>query len=91
MGDTCSLDHWTFESGQIVIDKAGNEGLNLAALIIAAEMQVEHKFWFHLCGGDKDTYRWAFRALGLQWGESPRWMSALGFLNGFEGGRFCGQ
>ena len=39
VGDTCTLDHWTFESGQIVVDKAGNDGLNYAALLIAAYMQ----------------------------------------------------
>ena len=41
VGDTCDMDHWTFESGQIVIDKAGNGGLNLVALHIAAYMQRE--------------------------------------------------
>lgn len=91
VGETCTLDSFTFESGQIVIDKAGNGGLNLAALLIAAEMQADRDFWFHMCGGDKDTFRWAFRILGIEFGESPRWMSALGFLNTYEGGRFCGQ
>lgn len=91
MGKPCSLHSWTFESGQIVIDKAGNNGLNLAALLIAAEMQGEREFWFHMCGGDKDTFRWGFEILGLKFGESPRWMSALGVENAFESGRFCGQ
>ncbi|KAK8870047.1 hypothetical protein IAR55_000617 [Kwoniella newhampshirensis] len=44
-----------------------------------------------MCGGDKDTFRWAFRALGLEFGVSPRWMSALGIANGFDNGRFCGH
>ncbi|WVQ70433.1 uncharacterized protein L199_008660 [Kwoniella botswanensis] len=91
VGDTCSLDLWTFESGQIVIDKAGNSGLNLVALIIASEMMNEREFWFHMCGGDKDTFRWAFRILDIPFGVSPRWMSALGVKNGYEGGRFCGH
>ncbi|WVQ77944.1 hypothetical protein IAT38_000024 [Cryptococcus sp. DSM 104549] len=91
IGDTCSLDLWTFESGQIVIDKAGNEGMNYAALIVAAGMMRDRDFWFRMCGGDKDTFRWAFRALGLDFGVSPRWMSALGVKNGFENDRFCGH
>ncbi len=74
-----------------MIDKAGNGGLNLAALLIAAGMQGEREFWFRMSGGDKDTFRWGFRALGLEWGEPPRWLSALGFLNSYDGGRFCGQ
>jgi len=65
--------------------------MNLAALLIASEMQHERDFWFHMCGGDKDTFRWGFEMLGLDYGESPRWMSALGLLNPWEGGRFCGQ
>ncbi|KAG9033730.1 hypothetical protein FRB95_014417 [Tulasnella sp. JGI-2019a] len=94
IGDQCTLDHWTFESGQIVIDKAGNDGLNLAALWIASGMMDSGKdgrdFWFKMCGGDKDTFRWAFRSLGIEWGSPPRWMSALGGLSEV-GGRFCGH
>ncbi|TYJ53112.1 hypothetical protein B9479_006234 [Cryptococcus floricola] len=91
IGDTCSQDLFTFESGQIVIDKAGNEGLNMAALVIAAGMMRDREFWFRMCGGDKDTFRWAFRVLGLEFGVAPRWMGAVGIENGFEGGRFCGH
>ncbi|WWD15658.1 hypothetical protein CI109_100080 [Kwoniella shandongensis] len=91
IGDSCSLDLWTFESGQIVIDKAGNNGLNFAALVIAAGMMNDREFWFHMCGGDKDTFRWAFRALGLDFGVSPRWMSTVGIKNSYDGGRFCGH
>ncbi|OCF31451.1 hypothetical protein I316_06853 [Kwoniella heveanensis BCC8398] len=91
VGETCSLDDWTFESGQIVIDKAGNNGLNLAALVIASGMMEDREFWFHMCGGDKDTFRWAFRALDIEFAVSPRWMSALGIKNAYENGRFCGH
>ncbi|WVR04936.1 hypothetical protein IAU60_001948 [Kwoniella sp. DSM 27419] len=44
-----------------------------------------------MCGGDKDTFRWAFRALDIDFGVSPRWMSALGMHNSFENNRFCGH
>lgn len=43
-------------AGQIVIKKTGNSGLNLAALHIAAHMQLEHPFYFKLSDGDKDTF-----------------------------------
>lgn len=91
VGDTCSLKEWTFESGQIVLDKRGNGGLNLAALWLAAGMLLHHDFWFKLCGGDKDTFRWAFRILDIPYTPAPRWLSALGFLNEYEDNRFCGQ
>jgi alpha 1,2-mannosyltransferase len=38
VGEDCTLDYFTFESGQIVIDKRGNGGLNLAALWLASGM-----------------------------------------------------
>lgn len=91
VGDTCSLKEWTFESGQIVLDKRGNGGLNVAALWLAAGMMRHHDFWFKLCGGDKDTFRWAFRMLDIPYAAAPRWLSALGILNHMEGDRFCGQ
>ncbi|KAL1406138.1 hypothetical protein Q8F55_007821 [Vanrija albida] len=91
VGEPCTLDQWTFESGQIVVDKRGNDGLNLAALWIAAGMMDDREWWFKMCGGDKDTYRWAWRVLDIPYATSPRWMSALGFLNPHEGGRFCGH
>ncbi|WOO83646.1 Alpha-1,2-mannosyltransferase MNN2 [Vanrija pseudolonga] len=91
VGEACTLDQWTFESGQIVVDKRGNDGLNLAALWLAAGMMDDRDWWFRMCGGDKDTYRWAWRVLDIPYATSPRWMSALGFLNPHEGGRFCGH
>lgn len=91
VGDTCTFKEYSFESGQIVIDKRGNAGLNLAALWIAAGMLHNNDFWFKMCGGDKDTFRWAFRALDIPYATSPRWLSALGILNKFDNDRFCGQ
>lgn len=46
----------TSYSGQILISKSGNNGLNLAALHVAAHMQLEHQFYFRLSEGDKDTF-----------------------------------
>ena len=64
MGKQCYFDDWELETGQIVISKTGNGGLNLAALHIAAHMQAEHPFYFKLSDGDKDTFRYGFWALG---------------------------
>ncbi|ORX39591.1 mannosyltransferase putative-domain-containing protein [Kockovaella imperatae] len=91
VGQQCTLDHWTIESGQLVVDKGGNHGLNYAALLIAAYMQRSHEFWFHMAGGDKDTFRWAFEILGLTWAHPSRWMSSLGMLNDWDADRFCGH
>lgn len=89
IGEPCTFDEWTFESGQIVFDKGGNGGLNLAALWLATGMMADDSFWFKLCGGDKDTFRWAFRALDIPYARSPRWLSALGYLQ--DSGAFCGH
>lgn len=59
--------------------------------MIAAEMQNDRGFWFKMCGGDKDTFRWAFRILGLEWSDSPVFMGIAGYHNEFENGDFCGQ
>ncbi|BEI83087.1 hypothetical protein CcaverHIS002_0309550 [Cutaneotrichosporon cavernicola] len=91
VGDTCTLKEWTFESGQIVFDKRGNDGNNLAALWIAAAMLDKNDFWYGLCGGDKDTYRWAFRMLDIPYAPAPRWVSALGIQNEFDNNKFCGH
>ncbi|KLT41430.1 hypothetical protein CC85DRAFT_247698 [Cutaneotrichosporon oleaginosum] len=91
VGDTCHLREWTFESGQIVLDKRGNSGNNLAALWLAAGMLEQQDFYFTMCGGDKDTFRWAFRMLDLAYAPAPRWLSALGILNEFDDNRFCGH
>lgn len=88
VGEQCTLDDWTFESGQMVIDKSGNRGLNLAALWLAAAMMDDRDFWFKMCGGDKDTFRWAWRMLDLDFGRSPRWHSSVGFV---EKEGYCGQ
>lgn len=52
-----------FETGQILINKSGNDGLNLAALHVAMHMQLEHEFYFSLSGGDKDTFVRHFTSL----------------------------
>ncbi|CEL63889.1 hypothetical protein RSOLAG1IB_05654 [Rhizoctonia solani AG-1 IB] len=87
LGVACNYDWWELESGQILIDKRGNGGLNLAALHVAVHMAHEQSFYYMLSGGDKDTFRYAFWALGLDYTPAPRWLSSIGSETG---GRFCG-
>ncbi|KAK2596890.1 hypothetical protein N8I77_012776 [Diaporthe amygdali] len=77
---------WELDSGQILISKSGNDGLNLAALYLAQYMAEEGDFWFS--GGDKDTFRYAFLALGITYTPAPRWLSLLG--NRDPRDNFCG-
>ncbi|KAJ1309263.1 hypothetical protein OPQ81_004927 [Rhizoctonia solani] len=87
LGVVCNYNRWELESGQILIDKRGSGGLNVAALHVAVHMAHEQSFYYKLSGGDKDTFRYAFWALGLDYTPAPRWLSSLGNENG---GRFCG-
>ncbi|KAJ7141218.1 hypothetical protein C8R44DRAFT_866853 [Mycena epipterygia] len=79
----------TTANGQILIDKRGNDGLNLAALHVAVHMVHEQLFYYSLSEGDEDTFRYAFWALGpAGTGLYPR---ATVVLHGKKvGDRFCG-
>ena len=90
MGEQCSLQTWTFESGQILLDKSAH--LVLAALYIVEHMLKDQDEWFKYCGGDKDTFRWAWRALDLPWTDPGAWMATVGWEVERHGrNRFCGQ
>lgn len=52
----CKREDWQLDSGQILIDKRGQQGLNLAALLAALEMQKDFDFWFKLSGGVGHTF-----------------------------------
>lgn len=47
----CRRNEWQLDSGQVLIDKRGQNGMNLAALLAAAKMQEDHSFWFKISGG----------------------------------------
>jgi hypothetical protein len=51
--DLMKLVYWT---GQIVFDKRGNNGLNLAALHLANHMMTNPDMYGFLSYGDKDTF-----------------------------------
>jgi alpha 1,2-mannosyltransferase len=59
MGIDCT-NEYEQESGQMVIRK----NLKWEALNLATFMQVNNDLYFELIAGDKDTFRFAWRALG---------------------------
>lgn len=56
LGRPCSDIHWPAEAGQMVFDKRGNNGLNLAVLHLSAHMMDEEDMYGQLGYGDKDTF-----------------------------------
>jgi hypothetical protein len=57
-GLPCRRNEWQLDSGQVLIDKRGQNGMNLAALIAAARMQEDHAFWFRISGGVSQPPYW---------------------------------
>ncbi|KAM0753103.1 hypothetical protein T439DRAFT_346775 [Meredithblackwellia eburnea MCA 4105] len=88
----CNATEWQAESGQILVNKRGQGGLNLVALLIAEAMQLRHQFWFKLSGGDKDTFRYAFYVLGIPYTRAPHWVASVGALvPPYNYHHFCGH
>lgn len=56
LGRTCSDNEWPAESGQVMFDKSGNSGLNLAVLHLSNHMMDNQDMYGFLSYGDKDTY-----------------------------------
>lgn len=56
LGRDCSDEHWPAEAGQIVFDKRGNNGLNLAVLHLSNHMMANEEMYGFLSYGDKDTF-----------------------------------
>ncbi|KAG0144953.1 hypothetical protein CROQUDRAFT_108127 [Cronartium quercuum f. sp. fusiforme G11] len=80
-GQTCIPQDWQIDSGQILVDKSAQRGLVFGALLLAAQMQLNHDFWFQISEGDKDTFRYALYALQLPWTRAPHWLSSAGAYN----------
>ncbi|GMK55928.1 hypothetical protein CspeluHIS016_0209840 [Cutaneotrichosporon spelunceum] len=95
LGRTCSDEQWPAESGQVVFDKSGNKGLNLAVLHLSNHMMDNSDMYGNLGYGDKDTYRYAFYALGLDYQQAPRLFSSVGGYQRQDGTSspdyFCGH
>ncbi|WVR09404.1 hypothetical protein IAU60_006471 [Kwoniella sp. DSM 27419] len=94
VGKTCTDNHWPAEAGQVLFDKRGNNGLNLAILHLSNHMMQNPDMYGHLSYGDKDTFRYSFYALGLPYQQAPKiFASAGGYQT--QGGEssldFCGH
>ncbi|GAA6064395.1 hypothetical protein JCM10212_004234 [Sporobolomyces blumeae] len=91
----CSPSHWQAETGQLLIDKRSRKGLNGAVMQVVREMARESRFWFHMSGGDKDLFRFAFYFLRLEYAMAPHYPSSVGSLlpttQVYKGHVFCGQ
>ncbi|GAA6001573.1 hypothetical protein JCM10207_006731 [Rhodosporidiobolus poonsookiae] len=89
----CDPAHMQAETGQLLVNKRARGGLNLVALEVARAMQEDSRFWFHLSGGDKDTFRYAFYFLSLPFTLAPHYPSALGgpLASPSSGHTFCGH
>ncbi|GAA5833828.1 hypothetical protein JCM9279_001636 [Rhodotorula babjevae] len=97
LGTPCSpAAAWQAESGQVLVDKRAQRGLNLVALEVARAMMRDEAFWFRLSGGDKDLFRYAFLFLSLPFRVAPHFPSALGGpllapAHALKGHTFCGH
>jgi len=83
MGVDCA-DEWEQEAGQIVVDKTRH----WRALHLAHYLNLNFEFYFHLINGDKDTFRFAWKALNSSMAWPKRYLAAGGFE---YQGRFCGH
>jgi alpha 1,2-mannosyltransferase len=93
IGEPCGGD-WAQETGQVLFDRTGNFGWNQAVLLLADRMQTQGDFWYHFSYGDKDTWGYAFKVLGLPTPTSGRSYSPLGGYidrNGTRQEQFCGH
>ncbi|KAI9016555.1 mannosyltransferase putative-domain-containing protein [Phycomyces nitens] len=77
-------DEWEQESGQIVVNKAKS----WLPLQLAWYMQSNYEIYFQLLNGDKDTFQYAWKALGAPFYMVPTF---LGMGGGMVQGRFCGH
>ena len=78
LGFDCDAEEFTAETGQILVNREAQGGLNQAALLAAEAMQRDSSFWFKLSMGDKDTFRYAWKFLGLSYAAAPHLFSAAG-------------
>ena len=78
VGRYCSDEHWPAEAGQLLFDKRANNGLNLAVLHLANHMQTQQDMYGQMMYGDKDTFRFAFYALGLDYQMATKMFASAG-------------
>lgn len=78
------VDTWEQESGQIVVDKARH----WIPLQLSWFMQYFHEVYFRLLNGDKDTFQYAWRALGAPFHRIETFVGMGGLM---LNGTFCGH
>ncbi|KAJ9126143.1 hypothetical protein QFC24_002416 [Naganishia onofrii] len=79
---------------QVIFDKRGNDGLNLAVLHLANHMITNPDMYGFLGYGDKDLFRYSFYALGLPYQQAPKIFATTGGYqtqNGDDSIDFCGH
>eukprot|EP00898_Chlorokybus_atmophyticus_P006472 jgi/Chlat1/6826/Chrsp51S06516 len=89
MWEICNLtctEEWEFETGQMVLDKVRN----WRPMQLAMYMQTNKDLYFRLVWGDKDTFRFAWRALRVEYFFNPYWITLVGNL-WTANNRFCGH
>ncbi len=72
----CDPEEYTAETGQLLVNREAQGGMNQAALLAAEAMQRQSDFWFRLSMGDKDTFHYAWKFLGLPYTPAPHLFSA---------------
>ncbi|KAG0163950.1 hypothetical protein DFQ30_010739, partial [Apophysomyces sp. BC1015] len=82
LGIQCQ-DEWEQESGQMVIDKYRSWG----PLQLAWYMQAHYEVYFQFLNGDKDTFKYAWKALGQAYHMVPTFLGMAGTMRE----RFCGH
>lgn len=82
------LDEFEFESGQMVLDKTRV----WPALSLAWYMNNQSAVYYQLLHGDKDTFRFAFKALGLPYHFIREYLATGGFtFQRHKQDLFCGH
>ena len=91
VGEVCNMEHFTFETGQMMVDKKARGGMTLAALYVTVWMNRHTNVWYQMSWGDKDTFAWAWRALDLSWASPGSYLGYTGSTEQTGSGKFCGQ
>ncbi|ORY89342.1 mannosyltransferase putative-domain-containing protein [Leucosporidium creatinivorum] len=91
-GSLCDPTEFQAETGQLLVSKFARGGANMLALELARAMQTKSEFWFKFSGGDKDTFRYAYRFLDLPYSAAPHYLASAGaMMPAHQSHTFCGH
>jgi hypothetical protein len=82
--ETTCEDDWEQESGEILVDK--EKAWN--GLLLSLHFQLDHEFYFSFILGDKDTFRFGFKASKTPFFKVRYPPGAIGFM---QNGEFVGH